>query len=116
MVGGLALGAIGIVIVIVIQMIAGVDYPTVPPGLVILVIAACAVALVRRTWMTAIGVDVALFILVGGAFADPGYDNLTDPRIAGAWVGTAVQLLGPAIAVVSGLVIILGGRSSRRTA
>lgn len=111
-VAGLATGAVGIVI----QILSGVDYPTVPPGLLILALAACAVALVRRWWMTLVGLVVALFILIGGAFADPGYANLTDPENAGAWVGTAVQLLGLVAAVLGGvgpMTAALGARTTR---
>jgi hypothetical protein len=48
----------------VIQIVSGVDVPTVPPGLVIMLVAAL-VAFGPWRWTPVVGVVVGLFLLVG---------------------------------------------------
>ena len=50
---------------IVIQIVSGVDYPTVPPGIVILLVTASVVAFGPWRWAPVAGVVVGLFLLVG---------------------------------------------------
>jgi hypothetical protein len=53
-----------------IQIASGAEYPTIPPGLIILLAAAGVVALATRwRWTTIDEVIVSLFLLVGGALA-----------------------------------------------
>jgi hypothetical protein len=97
---GLVAAAAGIVI----QIASGADYPTVPPGLIILLAAAGLVALgARWRWTTIVGVVVPTFLLVGGAIAQQARDQLGDPGQVGVFVGTVVQLLAMAVALVAGL-------------
>jgi hypothetical protein len=99
-VAGLVAAAAGIVI----QIASGADYPTVPPGLLILLAAAGLVALgARWRWTTIVGVVVPTFLLVGGAIAQQARDQLGDPGQVGVFVGTVVQLLAMAVALVAGL-------------
>lgn len=51
------------------QIAAGVDYPTVPPGPIILAIAAAIVVLVRAIWARVVGIVVPLFLIVGRTIA-----------------------------------------------
>jgi hypothetical protein len=90
---------------IVIQIIGGVDYPVVPPGLVILIVAAGLVAVGRWSWVPFVGVLVPLFLLVGGvvAIANEDEPNRTDVV---PLIGTLVQAAGIIVALVAGLQVV----------
>jgi hypothetical protein len=99
-VAGLVVAAAGIVI----QIASGADYPTVPPGLVILLAAAGLVALATRwRWTTIVGVIVSLFLLVGGILAPQAREQLGDPGEVGVFVGTVIQLLALVVALIAGV-------------
>jgi hypothetical protein len=99
-VAGLVAAAAGIVI----QIAAGAEYPTVPPGLIILLVAAGLVALgARWRWTPLVGVVVALFLLVGGALAPQAREQLGDPGAVGVFVGTVIQLLALVVALIAGV-------------
>lgn len=99
-VAGLLAAAAGIVI----QIASGADYPTIPPGLVILLAAAGLVALATRwRWTTILGVIVSLFLLVGGALAPQARAQLGDPAQVGVFIGTVIQLLALVVALVAGV-------------
>ena len=98
---------------IVIQIIAGVNYPAVPPGLVILLAAAAIVWLVPWRWTPMFGVVCAAFLLFGGFAAAQGRYDLTHPGThPGAFAGTLLQMVAMAVAVVAG-VVALAVRSRR---
>ena len=102
------LNAIGFLVAaagIVIQIIGGIDYPVVPPGLVILVVAAGLVTLARWSWVPFVGVLVPLFLLVGGAIAIANEDE-PDRTVAVALAGTVVQAIGVVVALVAGLQVL----------
>jgi uncharacterized membrane protein len=84
------------------------EYPTISPGLIILLVAAGVVALETRwKWTPIIGTAVALFILFG-AFVTSGTTNrLSNPAMIGAFVGTVVQLLGLVTALIAGPISVL---------
>ena len=106
-VAGLVAAAAGIAI----QILSGVDeYPAIPPGLVILLVGAGLIILgARRRWSPLLGVAVAGFILFG-TFVTPGTaERLTRPDAAGAFAGTAVQMLGLIVALLAGIVAALQG-------
>jgi hypothetical protein len=108
-VAGLVVAAAGIVI----QIASGAEYPTVPPGLIILLVAAGLVALgARWRWTPLVGVVVALFLLVGGALAPQARDQLGDPGAVGVFVGTVIQLLALVVALIAG---VAATRQSYRT-
>lgn len=99
-VAGLVAAAAGIVI----QIASGADYPTIPPGLIILLAAAGLVALgARWRWTTIVGVAVPTLLLVGAALAPQAREQLGDPGQVGVFVGTVVQVLAMAVALVAGL-------------
>jgi uncharacterized membrane protein len=99
-VAGLVVAAAGIAI----QIAAGAEYPTIPPGLIILLAAAGLVALAARwRWTTIIGVIVSLFLLVGGALAPQAREQLSDPSQVGVFIGTVIQLLALVVALVAGV-------------
>jgi hypothetical protein len=101
---GLVVAAAGIMI----QYVSGVDYPTIPPGLIILLAAAAVVAFGPWRWSPVVGLVAALFLSVGGAIATiagNGFsETLGDPGEIGGFVGAVVQIAGLAIALPAGIV------------
>ena len=87
----------------VIQIVSGVDVPTVPPGLVIMVVAAGLVAFLPWRWIPVVGAAVGLFLLVG-FFASGAVGSLLDPSRLGVLIGAWVQFLAVILAVVAGIV------------
>jgi hypothetical protein len=113
------LNVVGVVVAaagIMIQYVSGVDYPTIPPGPIILLAAAAVVAFGRWRWSPAVGLIAALFLSIGGAIATiagNGFsETLGDPGEAGGFAGAVVQIVGLAIALPTG--IVAAKRSSRR--
>jgi hypothetical protein len=103
---GLLLAAAGIVI----QIISGVHYPKVPPGLIMLLVAAGLVAFARWPWGTVVGVIVPLFLLIGGVISETGRHDITTPGHVGAFTGTLVQAAGVVLALAAGLAALSGPR------
>ncbi|GIF73570.1 hypothetical protein [Asanoa siamensis] len=101
----LVAGAAGIFL----QGLAGVDMPAVPPGAVMLIVAAALIALTRWGWAPILGVVVAsaevAALAATGALAD-----LTDPSAMGIWLATWVRTIGVASALVAGVVAIVSWR------
>jgi hypothetical protein len=98
-VAALLLAALGFAI----QIFSGIDVPTVPPGLVILVVAATVVALLPLRLVGVVGAFVGLFLFVG-FFASGALGNLIDPSRFGVLVGAWIQFLALIVAVAGGLV------------
>lgn len=86
-----------------IQIFSGIDVPTVPPGLVILVVAATVVAVLPWRWVPVVGAFAGLFLFVG-FFASGALGNLLDPSRFGVLVGAWIQFLALIVAVAGGLV------------
>jgi len=104
----LAIAAAGIVV----QIIGGVNYPAVPPGLVILLAAAAMVAFLPwRRIGAVIGVLVGAFLFVGAFAAATGRYDLTHPGHPGAFAGTWLQLIAVAVAVVAGVAALVVRRN-----
>lgn len=89
----------------VIQIVSGVDVPTVPPGLVILLVAAALVAFAPWRWMPVVGVVVGLFLLVG-FFASGAVVSLLETSQLGVFLGAWVQFLAVIVAVATGIVAV----------
>src|SRR5215210_6236698 len=68
----------------VIQIVSGVDVPTVPPGLVIMLVAASLVAFLPWRWIPVVGAAVGLFLLVA-FFASGAVGSLLDPSRSGVF-------------------------------
>ena len=103
-VAGLVVAAAGILI----QYVSGVDYPTVPPGPIILLAAAAVVAFGPWRRSPFVGLGAAVFLSIGGAIATiagNGFsETLGDPGEVGGFAGAAVQIVGLAIALPTGIV------------
>jgi hypothetical protein len=104
----LAVAAAGIII----QIIGGVNYPAVPPGLIILLAAAALVAFLPWRWASVFGVLAGAFMVIGAIGAANARYDLTHPGHPGAFIGTWIQLIAVVIAVVAG-VMALAVRNQR---
>jgi hypothetical protein len=96
----------------VIQIVSGVDVPTVPPGLVIMLVAAGLVAFLPWRWIPVFGAAVGLFLLVG-FFASGAVGSLLDLSRSGAIIGAWIQFLAVIVAVVAGIVATVQNYRSR---
>jgi hypothetical protein len=110
-VAGLVVAAAGIMI----QYVSGVDFPTIPPGPIILLAAAAVVAFGPWRWSPVVGFVAALFLLIGGAIATivgNGFnETLGDPGEIGGFAGAVVQIMGLVTALAAG--IVAARRSTR---
>jgi hypothetical protein len=96
---GLLTGAVGLVIL----RLAGAEMPAVPPGLILLTLAAVLVGLTRRRWSLALGALAGL-AEVAGFLASGSAADLADPSPLGIFVGTWIRGLGIITAVIAGTV------------
>jgi hypothetical protein len=102
-VAGLAVGAIGIVL----QRLAGVDMPIVPPGLVMLVVAAALIGFTRWKWAPVVGVLIAAAELA--AVSIGGLSKLTEVEQMGVFLSTWVRAVGVTVALLAGVVATVSG-------
>jgi hypothetical protein len=98
------------VVGMVVQIIAGIDYPTVPPGPIILGVVGVGLLAVRRAWVPVVGVLAPLVITVGGVIEGSSWGRLADPAEFGQFLGTALQWVGMVAAIAFGLVVVLRSR------
>jgi hypothetical protein len=108
---GNAIGLIAFAAGILLQIIAGIrDYPSIPPGIFIGLIAAGFVAFGSRwRWTSVIGLLAAIFFMIGAwgsitsgsAAGRHMLTRLTDPAAPG-FVGTVIQMAGLLLALVGG--------------
>lgn len=93
-------------VAIELQILGGADYPTVPPGLIILAVAAVLVLLPTPRWTLALATVATAFISIGGVVAPNLRDQLAEPGDALAFAGSALQvvaLLGALLCCALGL-------------
>jgi hypothetical protein len=100
------LNALGLVVAaagIMIQYAADVDYPTIPPGPIILLAATGVVVLVPWRRAPVAGLVAAAFVSIGGVvatIAGNGFsETLGDPSELGGFLGALVQVAGLVIAL-----------------
>jgi hypothetical protein len=94
---GLVIAALSIPV----QIAGGADYPTVPPGLVILLAAAALVLFVPRWWGLIPATVVTAFISFGGVVAPNFRHQLADPGASVTFAGSLLQVVGLVVALVS---------------
>jgi hypothetical protein len=108
---GLVVAAAGIMI----QFVSGEDFPTIPPGPIILLVAAAVVAFGSWRRAPVVGLVAAAFISIGGVTATIAGDGfnatLGEPGGVGGFVGALVQIAGLAIALPAGVVAVRSLRS-----
>ena len=93
---------VGAALGFVIQIAFGVEVPTIPPGLVILLVASGLVAFGPWRWVPVAGVVVGLFLLVG-FFASGAIVALLDPGRFGVFIGVCIQFLSVIVAIIAGI-------------
>src|SRR5215207_302491 len=96
---------------VVIQMVSGQPYPTVPPVFFIQLIPAALIA-VGRWWWTPVTAILAGVFLTFGLFASGAALRLFDlgqAGGAGGSVGLWVQMLAVAVATIAGIVATVQG-------
>jgi hypothetical protein len=86
-----------------VQIIAGANYPTVPPGLIIVLVAATLVLFLPWRWAPLIGVLIGGFLFFGGVKAAGSRYDLTHPGHPGVFVGIWIEMLALAVAVIAGI-------------
>jgi hypothetical protein len=100
----------------VTQMVAGVtDTPTIPPGLVVILVAAGLVTFVPGRWMPLAGVVVGLFNLVASIVVD-AVDRLTDPSPAAGFIGAWLMHIGLIAACILGTIATVRNAESQHAA
>lgn len=105
--GALVVGLVVAAAGMLIQYAAGIDYPTIPPGPIVCLLAAAVVA--WGPWRRAplVGLGAAAFISIGGVIATiagNGFSpQLSHPAAVGGFVGTLVQITGLVIALAAGV-------------
>ena len=88
----------------VIQMVSGVtDTPTIPPGLVAIIVAALVVAFRPGRWAPVTGPAAGLFNLVAFVVVDAA-DRLLEPSPPTAFVGAWFMVLALIVASVAGTI------------
>ncbi|NGN69472.1 hypothetical protein G5C51_36990 [Streptomyces sp. A7024] len=73
-----------------IQIAGGADYPTVPPGLFIL-LAAAGLYAVRTRWAPVVAFAATVMIAIGGIVAPELREQLAAPSDAAVFAGSALQ-------------------------
>ena len=106
------LGLVVAVAGIVILDVAGIPFPRIPPGLVILLAAAALVGFAPWRWVPAAGAFVGLFLTVGFV-ASRSVSYLVDAGRPGVLAGAWVELLGVLTALVAGVVAALQNYRAR---
>lgn len=90
------------------QFLVGVPgFPKIPPGPIILGVAALLVlALPGYRWPLVIGAIAALFLTGGGLIEGSVWGRLADPGTFDVWIGVVMQWVGLVIALVTGVFTI----------
>lgn len=100
---GLLAGAVAIAIL----WASGVEFPFYPPpGFLILTAGATFVALAKWPWAPAVGTALGTSMIVGFVASGAGIGILTGDAGIGGSIGSVIQLVGMAVAVVAGVVAV----------
>lgn len=102
--GALLLAAAGILL----QYFAGVgDFPTIPPGPIILTILAGIIAFAPWRWIPILGSAMGIALIVG-FFLNESVDRLTDETPILGLIGLWIQTAGVVVAIAAGAMATLG--------
>ncbi|MEU6354357.1 hypothetical protein ABZ896_34365 [Streptomyces sp. NPDC047072] len=94
------------------QIAAGADYPTVPPGLVIPLVAAGLLLWRTNRWTTGLALAVGLFIGVGAILTPNTADHLSSGN-AGLVATTLTQLAALVVLTAAGAMATFRNRTAR---
>ncbi len=97
---------------VVIQIVSGHDYPTIPPVFFILLIPAGLIAFGRWRWTPVIATLAGYFIFVS-YFLSSSTVRLLDLSQFGAFIGLWLQFLASFVTVVAGFVAAVQNYRSR---
>jgi len=111
-IGALLVAAAG---VFVIFLSAPDLFPAVPPGVIILAVAAALVAFVPGRWTPIVGVLIALMITIGGIASGNTIDILNGEENPGAILGTVIQYPALITAIAAGVMATTRRSSSTAT-
>ena len=111
-IGALLVAAAG---VFVIFLSAPDLFPAVPPGVIILAVAAALVAFVPGRWTPIVGVLIALMITIGGIASGTTIDILNGEESPGAILGTVIQYPALITAIAAGVMATTRRSSSTAT-
>jgi hypothetical protein len=103
--GALAVAAAAIPL----QIAGGMDYPAVPPGLIILAAGAAVALLVRPRWALVVPLLIALALSVGAVVTPNVRDALGKPGEVLAFAATVLQCAG----LLAGLVFSVAALAER---
>lgn len=109
---GLACAGLGVLLL----FLSGLPgFPKVPPGPIIMIGFAVLIFVVRRWWMALVGLVATVGISAGFVATMAGaIDRLSDPTRIGYFIGTIGQLGGLLVALVGGVVAVVGMLRARR--
>lgn len=103
-VGALLAAAAGILL----QYLSGVgDFPTIPPGPIILTILAGIIAFAPWRWIPILGSVMGISLIVG-FFLNESVDRLTDVSPMLGLIGLWIQASGVVVAIAAGVMATLG--------
>lgn len=104
-------GLVTIATGIAILWAAGIEFPVYPPpGIVIFLAGATALAVVRRwRWAPVLGVVLSLFFLGGFVLSGAGIDNLAGDEGTVPTIGQAISVLGALITLVASALALRAG-------
>lgn len=97
---------------VVIQIISGHQYPTVPPVFFILLIPALFILFVRKWWPSLIAVIAGVFLFTG-VFLSGSYTRLYHSNTVGDTIGLWIQTLAVIIVIISGVYTLVIKRQSK---
>ena len=107
LVAGLVTAAAGVIVLILVGV---PGFPLIPPGPIILLLAAGLVAFLPWRWAPALGLLAAVFLSVGTVTAGVTATILATPSMPGPFVGSLIQVVGLAVALVAGVLATVRAR------
>ncbi len=103
-IGALLVAAAGILL----QYLSGVgDFPTIPPGPIVLTILAGIIAFAPWRWIPILGSVMGIALIVGFFLNESG-DRLTDATPILGLIGLWIQAAGVVVAIAAGVIATLG--------
>jgi len=114
--GRVAVGSLTFAAAVLLQRVTGVgvEFPPVPPGLILLLVAIAAHLLIPRWWAPVVGTAIPLMIAVGGFIAPEAREAIGEPGEVDVFLGTLAVLVGAVVAAVAGAITVVENRPSGR--
>jgi uncharacterized membrane protein YjjP (DUF1212 family) len=97
---------------VVIQIISGHKYPTVPPVFFILLLPALLLLFIHKWWVSLVAVIAGVFLFIG-LFGSGAYIRLYHPNTVGDTIGLWIQTLAVIIVIIFGIYTMVIKRQSK---